>query len=148
MALRFITRSDWQLSLSLAVSGSFWSQLDPMMAGPPSRERLVKKMNGLDSLQRGSGAHGRNGRGPAGAEDSSEIDDCSLAGRDDRGCGPPSARGNRRIDDYRRALPEQRQGFLNREVSSFEIDGYHLVEALFGHLFEQPEIAVACIYED
>jgi len=37
---------------------------------------------------------------------------------------------------------------LNREVSPFEIDGYHLVEALLCHLFEQPEIAVTCIYED
>ena len=37
---------------------------------------------------------------------------------------------------------------MNREVSSFEIDGYHLVEALLGHLFEQPEIAVTCIDED
>src|SRR5262245_14052023 len=143
----------------------------------PEREE-----DGLDSLQRGSGAHGRNGRGPAvdqevcpddvrrivrrevnrklrdfqrigqplawvigaedvlnhlallfawdatehrrvrrawaqgihanppvhkfGAEDSSEIDDRGLAGRDDRGGRPPSARGNRRIDDYRRASPE------------------------------------------
>src|SRR5260370_12704074 len=40
------------------------------------------------------------------------------------------------------------QGFLNREVSPFEIDGYHLVEVLLCHLFEQPEIAVPCIYED
>src|SRR5260370_21268543 len=40
------------------------------------------------------------------------------------------------------------QGFLNREVSPFEIDGYHLVEVLLCHLFEQPEIAVTCIYED
>src|SRR5207253_5504984 len=29
----------------------------------------------------------------------------------------------------------------------FEIDGYHLVEALLRHLLEQPEIAVTCIYE-
>src|SRR3989475_10781967 len=39
-------------------------------------------------------------------------------------------RANGRIDDYRRSLPEQRQGLLNREVSPFEIDSYHLVEAL------------------
>src|SRR5206468_3045116 len=52
-----------------------------------------------------------------GAEDSSEMDDRSLAGRDDRGCRPPFARANGRIDDYRRALSEQRQGFLNREVN-------------------------------
>src|SRR4029077_9759066 len=57
-----------------------------------------------------------------GAEDSSEMDDRGLAGRDGRGCRPPLARANGRIDDYRRASPEQRQGFLNREVSPFEID--------------------------
>src|SRR4029453_6576903 len=83
-----------------------------------------------------------------GAEDSSEMDDRGLAGRDGRGCRPPLACANGRIDDYRRALPEERQGFLNREVSPFEIDGYHLVEALLCHVFEQPEIAVTCIYED
>src|SRR5215471_4621557 len=76
------------------------------------------------------------------------MDDRGLAGRDGRSCRPPLARANGRIDDYRRALPEQRQGFLNREVNPFEIDGYHLVEALLCHLFEQPEIAVTCIYED
>src|SRR5262249_54427931 len=43
---------------------------------------------------------------------------------------------------------DKRQGFLNREVSPFEIDGYHLVEALLCHLFEQQELAVTCIYED
>src|SRR5262245_8671848 len=179
---------------------------------------LSGNRNGLDSLQRGSGAHDRNGRDPAvdqevcpdnvrrivrrevncqlrdfqrighplawivgaedvlnrlallfaweatehrrvrrawaegihanppayefGAEDSSEMDDRGLAGRDGRGCRPPLARANGRIDDYRRALPEQQQGFLNREVSPFEIDGYHLVEALLCHLFEQQELAV------
>src|SRR6266853_4554921 len=189
--------------------------------GPPW---LSGNRNGLDSLQRGSGAHGRNGRDPAvdqevcpddvrrivrrevncqlrdfqrighplawivgsedvldrrarlfaweetelrrvrrawaqgihanpaahefGAEDSSEMDHRGLAGRDGRRCRPPLARANGCIDDYRRALPEERQGFLNREVSPFEIDGYHLVEALLCHLFEQPEIAVTCIYED
>ena|SRR5438034_5661526 len=41
-----------------------------------------------------------------GAEDSSEMDDRGLAGRDGRGCRPPLARANGRIDDYRRALPE------------------------------------------
>src|SRR5215475_907097 len=76
------------------------------------------------------------------------MDDRGLAGRDCRGRRPPLARANGRIDDYRRALPEQRQGFLNREVSTFEIDGYHLVEALLCHLFEQQELAVTCIYED
>src|SRR5258706_2218105 len=76
------------------------------------------------------------------------MDDRGLAGRDGRGCRPPLARANGRIDDYRRALPEQRQGFLNREVSSFEIDGYHLVEALLCHVVEQQELAVTCIYED
>src|SRR5262249_35782283 len=76
------------------------------------------------------------------------MDDRGLAGRDGRGCRPPLARANGRIDDYRRALPEQRQGFLNREVSPFEIDGYHLVEALLCHLFEQQELAVTRIYED
>src|SRR2546430_3096395 len=40
-----------------------------------------------------------------------------------------------------------RQGFLNREVSPLEIDGYHLVEALLCHVFEQQELAVTCIYE-
>src|SRR6267154_2231043 len=68
--------------------------------------------------------------------------------RDRRGCRPPLARANGRIDDYRRALPEQRQGFLNREVSPFEIDGYHLVEALLCHFFKQQELAVTCIDED
>src|SRR5258708_23197731 len=76
------------------------------------------------------------------------MDDCCLAGRDGRGCRPPLARANGRIDDYRRALPEEGQGFLNREVNPFEIDGYHLVEALLCHLFEQQELAVTCIYKD
>src|SRR5712692_7220139 len=76
------------------------------------------------------------------------MDDRSLAGRDGRGCRPPFARANGRIDDYRRALPEQRQGLLNREVSPFEIDGYHPVEALLGHVLEQQELAVTRIYED
>src|SRR5205807_9213328 len=35
----------------------------------------------------------------------------------------------------------------NREVSPLEIDGYHLVEALLCHVFEQQELAVTCIYE-
>src|SRR6516165_2617591 len=74
--------------------------------------------------------------------------DRGLAGRDGRGCGPPLARANGRSDDYRRALPEQRQGLLNREVNPFEIDGYHLVEALLCYVFEQQELAVTCIYED
>src|SRR5262249_31648037 len=63
-------------------------------------------------------------------------------------CRPPLARAHGRIDDYRRALPEQRQGFLNREVRPFQIDSYHLVEALLCHLFEQQELAVAGIDED
>src|SRR6516164_75226 len=185
---------------------------------------LSGNRNGLDSLQRGSGAHARNGRDPAvdqevcpddvrrivrrevncqlrdfqrighplawivgaenvfnriallfawkatehrrvrrawaqgihanptvhefGAEDSSEMADRGLAGRDGRGCRPPLARANGRSDDYRRALPEQRQGLLNREVNPFEIDGYHLVEALLCHVLEQQELAVTCIYED
>src|SRR5258705_11912210 len=147
----------------------------------PFGVRLTTR-RGLDSLQRGSGAHGRNGRDPAvdqevcpddvrrivrrevncqlrdfqrigdplawivgaedvlnriaplvaweatehrrvraawaqcihanpavhefGAEDSSEMDDRRLAGRDRRGCWPPLARANGRIDDYRRASPE------------------------------------------
>src|SRR5712692_10319889 len=75
------------------------------------------------------------------------MDDRGLAGRDRRGCRPSLARANGRIDDDRRALPEQRQGFLNREVSPLEIDGYHLVEALLCHVFEQQELAVTCIYE-
>src|SRR4029450_7866246 len=81
-------------------------------------------------------------------EDPSEMDDRGLAGRDGRGCRPPLVRTNGRIDDHRRALPEQQQRFLNREVNPFEIDGYHLVEALLCHLFEQQELAVTCIYED
>src|SRR5262249_41921764 len=75
-------------------------------------------------------------------------DDRGLAGRDGRGCRPSLARANGRIDDDRRAGPEQRHGFLNREVRPFEIDGYHRVEALLCHVFEQPEIAVPCIDED
>src|SRR5207253_10753418 len=82
------------------------------------------------------------------AEDAREMDDRGLAGRDGRGSRPSLARANGRIDDDRRAVPEQRQGFLNREVRPFEIDGYHLVEALLGHVFEQQELAVTCIYED
>src|SRR5215813_12649988 len=74
--------------------------------------------------------------------------DRGLAGRDGRGCRPPLARANGRSDDYRRALPEQRQGLLNREVRPFEIYGYHLVETLLCHVFEQQELAVTCIYED
>src|SRR6266478_7344990 len=41
-----------------------------------------------------------------GAEDSSEMHDRGLAGRDGRGRRPPLARANGRIDDHRRALPE------------------------------------------
>ena len=37
---------------------------------------------------------------------------------------------------------------MNREVSPFEIDGDHLVEALLCHFFEQQELAVTCIDED
>src|SRR5262245_43567756 len=62
--------------------------------------------------------------------------------------GQPFTRANRRISDDRRASPEQRQGLLDREVSSFEIDGNHLVEALLRHVFEQQELAVTCIYEN
>src|SRR5436190_5509929 len=163
----------------------------------PFEVRLATR-RGLDSRQRGSGAHGRNGRDPAvdqevcpdnvrrivrrevdsqlrdfqricdalawivgpedaldrlallfaweatehrgvrrawaerihanpavhefGAEDSSEMDDGGLAGRDGRGGRPPFTRANRRINDDRRASPEQRQGLLDREVNSFEID--------------------------
>src|SRR5215470_1537246 len=76
------------------------------------------------------------------------MDNRGLGGRDGRSCRPPLARANRGIDDYGRAWPEERQGFLNREVSPFEIDGYYLVEALLCHLFEQQELAVTCIYEN
>src|SRR5579864_8291990 len=76
------------------------------------------------------------------------MDDCCLAGRDGRSCRPPLARANGRIDDYRRASSEQGQGLLNREVNAFEIDGYHPVEALLGHVFEQQELAITRIYED
>src|SRR5439155_16450335 len=76
------------------------------------------------------------------------MDDRGLAGRDRRGCRPSLPRAYGRIDDYRGAFPEQRQGFLNREVNPFEIYGYHLVEALFCHVFEQQELAVTCIYEN
>jgi hypothetical protein len=37
---------------------------------------------------------------------------------------------------------------LNCEVNPFEIDGYHLVEALLCHLLEQQELAVTGIYEE
>src|SRR4030095_16966006 len=76
------------------------------------------------------------------------MDDRGLAGRDGRGCRPPFARANGRIDDCRGAFPEYRQGFLNREVNPFEIDGYHLVEALLCYVFEQPKVAVTCICQD
>src|SRR5215469_17383416 len=76
------------------------------------------------------------------------MDDRGLAARDGRGCRPTLARANGLIDDYRRALPEQRQGFLNGEVSPFEIDSDHLVETLLCHLFEQQELTVTGIYED
>src|SRR5262249_44711212 len=76
------------------------------------------------------------------------MDDRRLASRDCRGCRPSLARANGCLDDYRRALPESRQGFLNSEVIPFENDGYHLIEALLCHLFEQQELAVTCIYED
>ena len=75
------------------------------------------------------------------------MDDRGLAGRDGRGRRPPLARANGRIDDDRRARPEQRQGLLNGEVSPFEIGAYHHVEALLCHLFERQELAVTCIYE-
>src|SRR5712672_98588 len=75
------------------------------------------------------------------------MDDRGLAGRDGRGRRPPLARANGRIDDDRRARPEQRQGLLNREVSPFEIGAYHLVEAMLCYLFERQELAVTCIYE-
>src|SRR5262249_62384037 len=94
------------------------------------------------------GIHANPAAHEFGAEYSSEMDDRGLAGRDCRGCRPPFARANGRIDDYRRALPEQQQGFLNREVSPFEIDCDHLVEALLCHVFEQQELAVTCIDED
>src|SRR5258708_19450094 len=45
-------------------------------------------------------------------------------------------------------MPEEGQGFLNREVGPFEIDGDHLVEALLCHVFEQQELAVTSVYED
>src|SRR4051794_11018118 len=70
------------------------------------------------------------------------MDDRGLAGRDGRGRWPPLARANGRIDDDRRARPEQRQGLLNGEVSPFEIGAYHHVEALLCHLFERQELAV------
>src|SRR6266581_3065455 len=76
------------------------------------------------------------------------MDDRGLARRDGRGSRPPLARAYGRIDEYRGAFPEQRQGFLNRKVRPFEIDGYHFVEALLCHFFEQQELAVTCIYED
>ena len=76
------------------------------------------------------------------------MDDGGLAGRDGRGGRPPLTRANRRINDDRRASPEQRQGLLNREEHSFEIDGYHLVEALLRDVFEQQELAVTCVHED
>jgi hypothetical protein len=75
------------------------------------------------------------------------MNDRGLAGRDGRGRRPPLARANGRIDDDRRARPEQRQGLLNGEVSPFEIGAYHHVEALLCHLFERQELAVTCIYE-
>src|SRR5258708_25963950 len=75
------------------------------------------------------------------------MDDCGLTARDGRGRRPPLARANGRIDDDRRARPEQRQGLLNREVSPFEIGAYHHVEALLCNLFERQELAVTCIYE-
>src|SRR6266581_2500761 len=74
--------------------------------------------------------------------------DRGLAARDGRGGRPPFARANGRSDYYRRAFPEERQGLLNREVNPFEIDGYHPVEALLGHVFEQQELAITRIYED
>jgi hypothetical protein len=37
---------------------------------------------------------------------------------------------------------------LNGEVNLFEIDGYHLVEALLCHVLERQELAVTCIRED
>src|SRR6516225_9748011 len=76
------------------------------------------------------------------------MDDRGLAGRDGRGRRPPLACANGRIDDYRRAWPEQRQGLLNREVSPFEIGAYHQVEAFLRHVFERQELAVTCICED
>src|SRR5215468_4471877 len=76
------------------------------------------------------------------------MDDRGLAARDGRGGRPPLARANGRSDDYGRALPEERQGLLNREVNPFEIDVYHLVEALLCHVFERQELAVTGIYED
>ena len=36
---------------------------------------------------------------------------------------------------------------MDGEVDPFEIDAYHLVEALLCHLFEQQELAVTCVYE-
>src|SRR3989442_4778740 len=74
--------------------------------------------------------------------------DRGLGARDGRGGRPPFARANGRSDYYRRAFPEERQGLLNREVNPFEIDGYHPVEALLGHVFEQQELAITRIYED
>src|SRR6266481_4307184 len=55
---------------------------------------------------RAEGIHANPTAQEFGAEDSSKMDDRGLAGRDRRGCRPPLARANGRIDDYRRALPE------------------------------------------
>src|SRR5215510_14508692 len=76
------------------------------------------------------------------------MDNRGLTGRDGRGCRPSFPRANGRIDNYRGAFREQRQGFLNREVNPFEIDGYHPVEVLLCNLFERQEHAITCIYED
>src|SRR5262245_49447354 len=76
------------------------------------------------------------------------MDDRGLTGRNGRGCRPSLPRAYGRIDDYRGAFPEERQGFLNRKVNPFEIDGYHPVEVLLCHLFEWQEHAITCIYED
>src|SRR5262245_7676980 len=52
------------------------------------------------------GIHANPAAHEFGAEDSSEMHDRGLAGRDGRGGRPPLARANGRIEDYGRALPE------------------------------------------
>src|SRR5260370_2745413 len=52
-----------------------------------------------------------------GAEDSSEMDDRGLAGRDGRGGRPPLASANGRIDDYRRARSEEHTSELQPHLN-------------------------------
>src|SRR6266852_2133671 len=67
-----------------------------------------------------------------------------------RNIGPRRQGFNARHDDTPRNTikPSAESVCSFRSGSTFEIDGYHHLEALLGHVFEQQELAITRIYED